>query len=75
MTIRRRRSISDPSWLLDDFEGMVFSGLEHACLYCTVRIEFPNVVLEPPAATSNSPTRGQVKFPHLTAADGAMITR
>ena len=48
MTIRRRRSISDPSWLLDDFEGMVFSGLEHACLYCTVRIEFPNVVLEHP---------------------------
>jgi hypothetical protein len=29
--------------------------------------------LAPPAATSNSPTRGQVKLPHLTAAGGSCL--
>ena len=29
----------------------------------------------PPAGTSNSPTRGRVKIPHLTAAGRGMITR
>ena len=38
-------------------------------------LELGVVQLTSPAATSNSPIRGQVKFPHLRRRDGWMVTR
>ena len=35
----------------------------------------PEMVVSPPAATPNSPSRGQVKIPQLSARDGWMVTR
>ena len=52
----------------------VLLDAELAALYgvSTARL---NQQVRPPAATSKSPTCGQVKFPHLTAAGRVMITR
>ena len=40
-----------------------------------IPVEDCDDINDAPAATSNSPTRGRVKIPHLAMAGRAMITR